>query len=92
MGVIKNSAIYINKVVRGQLSGLYYLISRKNYLEDKNTWEPVSIVMHFWKMISPFHKNYLKKLIAKFLPIDSASLMGKPSTKSFSKTLKQKQS
>ena len=52
---IKNSTIYAKKAKR-YLSGLYYLVSWKNYSEKKSTREPSSIIMHFWKIISTFTK------------------------------------
>ena len=50
----------------------------KNYLEKKDTWEPLSAVMHLWKLISIFHKEHLKKLTATFLPLDFASPIARP--------------
>ena len=77
---IKNSAVYA-KEAEGHLPSLYYLVSWKGYPEGKSTWEPFSAVMHLWKMISVFHKNYPKKPTATFPPLDSASPMAKPSIK-----------
>ena len=34
--------------------------------------------MHFRKIITTFHKNHLKTLIATFLPLDSAPLIARP--------------
>lgn len=36
MKVIKYSIVYANKIVRGQFSGLYYLVSWEGHLEDEN--------------------------------------------------------
>lgn len=35
--VIWDSAVYAKKLVEGHLLGLYYLVSWKSYLEEKNT-------------------------------------------------------
>ena len=88
---IINSAVY-NKEAEGYLPGLYYLIFWKDYLEEKSTWKPSSIVMHFWKMISTFYKDHSKKLMAISLPLNSAPLMAKPSIKPAKPFAKQKQS
>ena len=37
---ICNSAVYAKESERGQLPGLYYLISWKVFLKEENTWEP----------------------------------------------------
>ena len=42
---IIDSTVYAQKV-EGHLSGLYYLVFWKSYLEEKSTWEPSSIVIH----------------------------------------------
>lgn len=55
---MKDSAEYINVPAGAQLSGLYYIISWKNYPEDKSTWELALTVMQLWKMIGIFHKDY----------------------------------
>ncbi len=47
---------------KDQMSGLYYLILWKNYLEEENTWELSSVVIHLRKLISTFHKEYSEKL------------------------------
>lgn len=44
---IKNSIVYANEAVGGQLLGLYYLVSCKAYSEDENTWEPASAIIGF---------------------------------------------
>ena len=77
---IKDSAIYAKKV-EGYLLSLYYLVSWKGYPKKENTWKPSSTVMHLWKIISIFHKNYPEKLMATSPPLDSAPPMAKPSVK-----------
>ena len=42
---IRDSAVYARESV-GQLPGLYYLISWKDYFEEKNTWELASAIQH----------------------------------------------
>ena len=88
---IKDSTVYV-KEAEGHLSGLYYLVFWKSYLEEKSTLEPSSAVMHFRKMISTFHKDHLEKPKTIFLPLDSVSPMVKSSVKSPVKpSTKQKQ-
>ena len=78
--VIIDSAVYA-KEAEGQLPSLYYLISWKDYPEEKSTWEPSSIVMHLWKMISTFHKDHSEKSTVTSSLLDSAPPMAKPSVK-----------
>ena len=40
---IWDSAVYANKT-KGQLPGLYYLVSWKKYLKKENTWKPLSTI------------------------------------------------
>ena len=58
---IQDSAVYARKSKSGHLSGLYYLVSWKRYLEEENTWEPTSAVQHLRKLISSFHKDHPDK-------------------------------
>lgn len=67
---IFNSVIYIRKSESGHLPGLYNLILWKGYSKNENTWEPVSAVQHFWKLLNTFHKKHLHKPIANSPPID----------------------
>lgn len=75
--IINNSAIYITKTIY-QVLRLYYLISWKDYLEDKNTLDPASAIMYLQKIANNFHKNHPKKLPTTSSLIDSISLMTKP--------------
>ena len=43
--VILDNAVYAKEVNR-YLSGLYYLVVLKDYLEEENTWELALAVMH----------------------------------------------
>ena len=43
---IINSAIYSQQTNSNQMLSLYYLILQKSYLEEKNTWEPLSVVIY----------------------------------------------
>ena len=74
---IQDSAVYTKEGDR-HLPGLYYLVAWKSYLEEKNTWEPSSAIMHLRKMVSIFHKDHPKKLTTTSVPLDSASPMAKP--------------
>ena len=67
---IRDSAIYA-KEVDGDLPGLYYLVTWKGYLEEKNTWEPSLPVMHFRKMISTFYKDHSEKSIVRSPLLDT---------------------
>ena len=65
---ICDSMVYARKLEAGDLSGLYYLVSWKSYLKDKNTWEITSAVQHLRKLVSSFYKNYPNKAIVNYLP------------------------
>ena len=41
---ICDNAVYTKESEAGLLTGFYYLVSWKSYLEDKNTWESTSTV------------------------------------------------
>ena len=88
---IKDSAIYAKEAER-YLLGLYYLVSWKSYLKEKSNWKLFFAVIHLRKMISTFHKNYSKKLMVIFLPLNSAPPMAMPSVKPVKSFAKQKQS
>ena len=87
---IIDSTVYA-KEAEGHLPGLYYLISWKDYPEEKNTWEPSSSVMYLGKMISTFHKDYPEKPTATSFPLDSAPPMAKPIVKPTKSSAKRKQ-
>ena len=88
---IIDSAVYA-KEAEGHLPGLYYLVSWKNYPEEKSTWEPSFAIMHLWKMIFTFHKDHPEKPTATFPLLNSAPPMAKPSVKPTVKlSTKQKQ-
>ena len=65
----------------GHLLGLYYLVSWKDYLEEKNTWEPYSVIQHLKKFISSFHKDLSNKATATSKAIETAPLIAKPTIK-----------
>ena len=69
---IRDSAVYAKDSTTGQLSGLYYLVLWKGYLEEKITWEPVSAIQHLWKLTTTYHKDNPEKSTAIFAPIDMA--------------------
>ncbi len=77
---IIDSAVYAQQTnSNDQISGLYYLVLWKGYPEKKNIWKPLSAVIYLQKLISTFHKEYLKKPTVTSLPRDSASPMARPS-------------
>ena len=89
VGAIWDSAVYANESESGQLPGLYYLVVRKGYPEEENTWKPLSAVQHLKKLISCFHKKHLEKLTATSPPINFALPMARPTVRPTS--LKRKQ-
>ena len=89
--VIIDSAVYAKKAKR-HLPGLYYLVSWKDYPEEKSTWEPSFAVMHLRKMISTFYKDHPEKPSATSPTLDSALPKAKPLVKPLVKpSAKQKQ-
>ena len=78
---IIDSAVYV-KEAKEHLPGLYYLVSWKSYQEEESTWESSFTVMHLWKMISTFHKDYSEKPSATFHLFNSALPMAKLSVTS----------
>ena len=86
---ILDSAIYTNKSKSGHLLGFYYLVTWKDYFKKEITWKPLSAVQYLKKIISYFHKDYLKKPTSTFLPIDSILVIAGPTVK-LNKTTKCK--
>ncbi len=75
---IINRAVYGQQANSNQMLGLYYLVSWKGYLEEKNIWEPLLTVIYLRKLISTFHKEYPKKLTATSPSLNSALLIARP--------------
>ena len=71
-----DSAVY-GQQVNNQISGLYYLILWKSYSKEENTWEPILVVIYFWKLINTFHKEHSEKPIATSSPLDSVLLVAR---------------
>ena len=86
---IWDSAVYMRKSKSGHLPGLYYLVSWKRYLEEKNTWEPALVVQYLRKLISSFYKDYPDKPTVTSPAIDTIPLMARPIVRPI-KPLKQK--
>ena len=59
------------------MPSLYYFVLWKNYLEEKNTWEPLSAVIYSQKLINIFYKEHPKKPTTTSLPLDSIPPMVK---------------
>ena len=75
---IQDSAVYVKESIIDQLLGLYYLILWKGYPEKENTWKPALAIQHLRKFVTADHKNNSEKLTATSLPVDTASLMARP--------------
>lgn len=68
---IKDSAVYVD-TYQEKLPKLYYLISWKGYPESESNQKSTLIIMHLWKIINTFYKNYLEKSTAISLLTNSA--------------------
>ena len=88
---ISDSAVYTNELQSGHLLGLYYLVAWKGNPKKENIWKLLSAIQHLKKLISSFHKNYLKKLIAISPPINSVSLIVRSTIKPTQPITKRKQ-
>lgn len=78
---IRDRAIYAKELEESHLSGLYYLVSWKRYPKQKNTWEPVSAIQLFWRLVITYHKNYPDKSTATSPPMNTAPPMAGPIVK-----------
>ena len=67
---IINTVVYDKEAVNNQISGLYYLILWKSYLEEKNNSKSLTVVMHLRKLIRTFYKEHLEKSTAIFLTLN----------------------
>lgn len=72
---ICDSRVYSKKSDSSYLLSFCYFVLLKYYPKDKNTWEPTLEVLYLCKIISNFYYDYLKKLIAISLLIDSTLSM-----------------
>ena len=77
---IWNSTVYAKESTTGQLSGLYYLVLWKGYLEEENTWEPILAIQHLWRLTNVYHKNNPEKPTAISLSVDIAPSMARLTT------------
>ena len=77
---IWDSTVYAKKSTTGQMPGLYYLVLWKGYPKEENTWEPVSAIQHFWRLINTYHKNNPKRSTATSPSVDMALPMARPTT------------
>ena len=79
--VIWDIAVYARESELAHLPGFYYLVSWKGYPEEENTWEPASVVQHFRKLISLFHKDHPDKSTATSHAINTIPPMARPTIK-----------
>ncbi len=77
---ICDNAVYARES-EGYLPGFYYLVLWKSYLEEENTWELASVVLHFHKLINTFYCDHPEKPTTTSPPIDSAQSMTRPTVK-----------
>lgn len=54
---MKNSIVYPKMVIKSQLLRFYYYVSQKNHSKTNKTWVLTSNIMHFYKIITTFHKQ-----------------------------------
>lgn len=88
---ICDNEVYVKEFDGRHLSGLYYLVSWKGYLEEEITWEPILAIQYLLRLVITFYKEYLKKLRMTSLSIDSILPMTKPTINLTIKTInKQK--
>ena len=87
---IRDSAVYAKESESGQLPGLYYLISWKEFPKEENTWEPASAIQHLRRLVSTFHKKNPDKPTATSTPVDTAPLTARPTVKPGARNNKRK--
>ena len=76
---IWDSAVYAKESTTGQLPGLYYLVSWKDYPKEENTWEPALAIQHLRRLVTAYHKDNPEKPTATSDPVDTAPPMARPS-------------
>ena len=87
---IRNITVYAKESESGQLPGLYYLISWKNFPEEESTWEPASAIQHLRRLVNTFHKENLDKPTATSTPVDIAPPTARSTVKPGAQSNKQK--
>ena len=87
---ICDSTVYAKESESGQLPGLYYLISWKDFPEEENTWEPASAIQHLRRLVSTFHKENPDKPTATSTPVDTAPPTARPTVKPGARNNKRK--
>ena len=87
---IRDSAVYAKESESGQLPGLYYLISWKDFPEEENTWEPASAIQHLRRLVNTFHKENPDKPTATSTPVDIAPPTARPTVKPGARSNKRK--
>ena len=87
---ICNNTIYVKESESGQLPGLYYLISWKDFPEGENTSESASAIQYLRRLVSTFHKKTPDKPITTSTPVDTAPLTARLTVKPGARNNKQK--
>ena len=72
---IWDSTVYAKKSAIAQLLGLEYLVLRKSYPEEENTWEPASAIQHFQRLVTAYQKNNQEKPAATSIPVNTVLLI-----------------
>ena len=75
---IWNNAAYAKESATEQLPELYYLVLWKDYLKEKNTWEPTLAIQHLWRLVTAYHKHNPEKLTAISALVNTAQPIARP--------------
>ena len=87
---IRNSVVYAKESESGQLPGLYYLISWKDFPEEENTWEPASVIQQLRRLVNTFYKENPDQPTATSTPVNTAPTTARPTVKPGAQSNKQK--
>ncbi len=74
---IIDNVVYDQWANNNQMPGFYYFVLWKGYPKEKNIWEPLLAVIHLWKLMSIFYKEYPEKPIVTSPLLDSTLPMAR---------------